>query len=145
MKLTDGYYGLPGDNNAFSVYNSSVPNTVSFLIATQPTEDNTCFPILDLSGSTSGCKYYCLTYQFVLAFVFFWKFEVLFHEDSQNTDVRTYCDVYNILRCVSKNRLYTKMLRIHLFSILTIKTPRALTALAPLIVKTLTKVTLIIT
>ena len=27
---------------------------------------------------------------------------------------------------MSKNRLYTKMLRIHLFSIFTIKTPRAL-------------------
>jgi len=48
-----------------------------------------------------------------------------------------------ILRCLSKNRLYTKMLRIHLFSIFTIKTPRALPALAPLgllIVKSMTSV-----
>jgi len=47
------------------------------------------------------------------------------------------------LRCLSKNRLYTKMLRIHLFSIFTIKTPKALAALAPLgllIVKTVTNV-----
>ena len=28
--------------------------------------------------------------------------------------------------CLSKNRLYAKMLRIHLFSIFTIKTPRTL-------------------
>jgi len=31
-----------------------------------------------------------------------------------------------ILRCLSKNRLYTKMLRTHLFSILTIRTPQTL-------------------
>jgi len=45
-----------------------------------------------------------------------------------------------ILRCLFKYKVYTKMLRIHLFSIFTIKTPRALAALAPLglfIVKTL--------
>ena len=34
------------------------------------------------------------------------------------------CGVYTILRCMSKNRLYTKMLRIHSFNIFTIKTPR---------------------
>jgi len=48
-----------------------------------------------------------------------------------------------ILHCLSINRLYTKMLRIHLFSIFTIKTPRAHAALTPLgllIVKTLTNV-----
>ena len=47
------------------------------------------------------------------------------------------------LRSQTKRRLYTKMLRIHLFSIFTIKMPRALAALAPLgllIVKTLTNV-----
>ena len=55
-----------------------------------------------------------------------------------------YCGVYTILRCLSKNRLYTKMLRIHLFSIFTIKTPQALTALAS-IVKTLTNVLITIT
>jgi len=42
------------------------------------------------------------------------------------------------LRCLSKNRLYTKMLRIHLFSIFTIKTPLA--PLGLLIAKTLTNV-----
>jgi len=49
---------------------------------------------------------------------------------------------------MSKNRLYSKMLRLHLFSIFTIKTPRALTALTPLgllIVKTLTNELLTIT
>jgi len=56
----------------------------------------------------------------------------------------TFISVFTIKsRCMSKNRLYTKMLRIHLFSIFTIKTPRTLAALAPLvllIVKTLTNV-----
>ena len=49
------------------------------------------------------------------------------------------------LRYLSKTRLRTKMLRIHLFSFFTIKTPWALIALAPLdllIVKTLTRVTI---
>ena len=32
---------------------------------------------------------------------------------------------------MSINRLYTKLLRVYLFSIFTIKTPRALTALTP--------------
>ena len=45
------------------------------------------------------------------------KFKFLFHEDSQYTRIWKYCAVYKILRCLSKNRLYTKMLRIHLFSI----------------------------
>jgi len=36
-----------------------------------------------------------------------------------------------ILRCQSKNRLNTKMLRVHLFSIFIIKTLVALAALAP--------------
>ena len=46
-----------------------------------------------------------------------------------------------ILRCLSKNRVDTNMLRIHVFSIFSIKTPRTLATLAPLgilIVKTLT-------
>ena len=47
------------------------------------------------------------------------------------TGVWKYCSVYKILRCLSKNRLCTKMLIIHLFSIFTIKTSRALAALAP--------------
>ena len=35
-----------------------------------------------------------------------------------------------ILRCLSKNGLYTKMLRIHCFSISTITTPRAVTCIS---------------
>ena len=75
--------------------------------------------------------------------VFILKFEFLFHEDSQYTGVWKYCVIYNILYCVSKNRLYFKMLRIHLFGASTINAPRALAALAPLdllIVNTLTNV-----
>ena len=37
-----------------------------------------------------------------------------------------------ILRSQSKNRLYTKLLRIHLFSFFIIKMPQALAALMPL-------------
>jgi len=48
----------------------------------------------------------------------------IFHEDSQYTGAWEYCGVYKILRWLFKNRLYTNMLRIHLFSIFTIKTPR---------------------
>ena len=69
--------------------------------------------------------------------------EFLFHEDSRYTGVWKYSGINEILRRLSKNRLYTKMLRIHLFSIFTINSPRALAALAPLgllIVKTLTSV-----
>ena len=64
------------------------------------------------------------------------------HEDSKYTDGFYYCGIYNLLSCL-KNRLYTEMLKIHLFSIFTIKTPRALAALTPLgllIVKTLANV-----
>ena len=49
------------------------------------------------------------------------------------------------MRCLSKDRLYPKMLRKHLFSIFTIKTPRTLAAFVPLylfIIKTLTNCTL---
>jgi len=45
--------------------------------------------------------------------------------------------------CLSKHRLDTKLLKIHLFNVFTIKRPRALAALAPLgllIMKTLTNV-----
>ena len=71
------------------------------------------------------------------------KFEFLFQEDSRYTGVWKYSGTNEILRRLSKNRLYTKMLRIHLFSIFTINSPQALVALAPLgllIVKTLTSV-----
>jgi len=50
-----------------------------------------------------------------------------------------------IFCCLFENRLDTKMLRIHLFSIFAIKTPRTLVVLASLgllIVKTLTNVLL---
>jgi len=39
-------------------------------------------------------------------------FEFLFHEESQYIGVWKYCGVYKILRCLFKNRLYTKLLRI---------------------------------
>jgi len=51
--------------------------------------------------------------------------------------------VQTCIPCLSKNRLDTKLLRIHLFGVFTIKRTRSLAALAPLdllIVKTLTKV-----
>ena len=74
------------------------------------------------------------------------KVNCLFHEGSQYTGVWKYCSVYKILRRLSKNRLYTEMLRVHSFSIFIIKTPQALTALAPLglvIINTLTNVLLL--
>ena len=51
--------------------------------------------------------------------------------------------VYENIASVSKNRLYIKILRIHLFSVFTIKAPRDHAAFRPLgllIVKTLTNV-----
>ena len=65
------------------------------------------------------------------------------YEDSQYTGVWKFCSVYEIFRCLSKSRLYTQMLRIHLFSIFTVKTPQGLSVLAllgHLIVKTLTNI-----
>jgi len=54
--------------------------------------------------------------------------------------------VYKILRYLSKKkRLYTKMLRIHLFSVFTIKTPRCARALMPLNREDTVRCTLIIT
>jgi len=53
------------------------------------------------------------------------------------------CKIIKILRCLSKNRLYSKVLRLHLFSIFTIMTPLALAVIAHLgllIVKTPTHV-----
>ena len=46
----------------------------------------------------------------------FWKFDCLFHKDSQYTGVCTYCSVV----CLN---IDSNMLRIHLFSIFIIKTP----------------------
>jgi len=59
-----------------------------------------------------------------------------FHGDCQYTGVWKYRGVYKISRSLSKNRLYTKMLRIHLFSIFTLR---------PLNRETLTNVLLTIT
>jgi len=56
----------------------------------------------------------------------------LFCSQSQYTGVWKYYGVYKMLRCLTKNGFYTKMLRPHLFRIFIIKTP--------LIVKTLTNV-----
>ena len=61
----------------------------------------------------------------------FRKFEFLFHENSQYAGVWKYCGVYKRVRCMSKNRLYTKMLGINVFSI---------APLGLLIAKTLTNV-----
>ena len=55
----------------------------------------------------------------------FLKFEFLFHEDRQDTDVWKYCVV-----CLKKNRLDTKMLRVHLFSFFTINTAASCCACA---------------
>ena len=49
--------------------------------------------------------------------------------------------VQNYMRCLSQNKSDTKLLRVYLFTVFTIKRPRALTSLAPLgllIVKTVT-------
>ena len=58
--------------------------------------------------------------------IFFMKTDFLYHEDSHYSGVLKYCGVYKLLRCLSKNRLYTKMFRIHLFSIFTSCCTRAL-------------------
>ena len=81
-------------------------------------------------------SYLQLSFRFISVYPFyrihiFLFFYFLFHEDSHVTDM----DILRcteMLHCLSKNRLYTKMLRIHLFSFLTIKTPRVLDAIAPL-------------
>jgi len=59
----------------------------------------------------------------------------------QYTGVWKYYGVYNILPCLFRHRLNTKMLTIHVLSVFTITTSRALGALTPLglfIAKTLT-------
>ena len=61
------------------------------------------------------CPIY-LSNRFLAHFDIFWKFEFLYYEDSQYIRLE-------ILWCLYKTRLYTKMLRIHLFGVFTIKTP----------------------
>ena len=56
--------------------------------------------------------------------------------------------VQNYMRCLSQNKSDTKLLRVYLFTVFTIKRPRALASLAPLgllIVKTVTNILLTIT
>ena len=48
--------------------------------------------------------------------------------------------VQKYMPCLSKNRIDSQLLIIHVFSVFTIKRPRALAALAPLIEKTPTNV-----
>ena len=51
--------------------------------------------------------------------------------------------VQNYMRCLSQNKSDTKLFRVHLFTVLTIKRPRALTSLTPLgllIMKTVTNI-----
>ena len=66
---------------------------------------------------------------FAQSAVFFESLKFCFMKTANKyTGVRKYCGVYKIWRCPSKTRLYTKMLRIHLFCIFIIKTPQALAA-----------------
>ena len=56
--------------------------------------------------------------------------------------------VQNYMRCLSQNRSDTKLFRVYLFTVFTIKRPRALASFAPLgllIVKTVTNILLTIT
>ena len=56
--------------------------------------------------------------------------------------------VHNYMRCLSQTKSYTKLFRVYLFTVFTIKKPGALASLAPLgllIVKTSDKYTLTIT
>ena len=51
--------------------------------------------------------------------------------------------VRNYMRCLSQNKSDTKLFRVYLFTVFTIKRPRALASLAPLrllIVKTVTNI-----
>ena len=55
------------------------------------------------------------------------------------TDILDLAYVQNYMRCLSQNKSDTKLFSVYLFTIFTIKRPRALTSLAPLgllIVKT---------
>ena len=59
------------------------------------------------------------------------------------TDILDLAYVQNYMRCLSQNKSDTKLFRVYLFTIFTIKRPRALTSLAPLgllIVKTVTNI-----
>ena len=53
-------------------------------------------------------------------------FDNLIYYFMKTADVWTYCMYTKLLSCLSKDRLYTKMLRIHVLSSFTRKTPRSL-------------------
>ena len=48
--------------------------------------------------------------------------------------------VQNYMRCLSKNKSDTKLFKVYLFTVFTIKRPRALAPLGLLIVKTVTNI-----
>ena len=59
------------------------------------------------------------------------------------TKILDLANVQNHMRCLSKNKSDTKLFRVYLFTVFTIKIPRALASLAPLgllIVKTVTNI-----
>ena len=53
--------------------------------------------------------------------------------------------VQNYMRCLSQNKSDTKLFRVYLFTVFTIKRPQALAPLALLIVKTVTNILYYIT
>ena len=65
-----------------------------------------------------------------------------------NNKIHDLASVQNYMRCLSQNKSDTKLFRVYLFTVFTIKRPRALASLAPLgllIVKTVTNILLTIT
>ena len=59
------------------------------------------------------------------------------------TKILDLADVQNYMRCLSQNKSDTKLFRVYLFTVFTIKRPRALVSHAPLgllIVKTVTNI-----
>ena len=59
------------------------------------------------------------------------------------TKILDLANVQNYMRCLSQNKSDTKLFRVYLFTVFTIKRPRALASLAPLdllIVKTVTNI-----
>jgi len=62
-----------------------------------------------------------------------------------NNKIHDLAYVQNYMRCLSQNKSDTKLFRVYLFTVFTIKRPRALASLAPLgllIVKTVTNILL---
>ena len=59
------------------------------------------------------------------------------------TKILDFAYAQNYMRCLSQKKSDTKLFRVYLFTVFTIKTPRALASLAPLgllIVKTVTNI-----